>query len=354
MKASFKKYTLQFKQPSGTSRGVYTTRDSWFIFITDGAVTGIGECAPLPELSIDRIPRMNIKLLQVCQQIDYFAQAPEELREWPSIQFGIETALLDLRNGGKRLLFPGNFTEGRTGIRINGLIWMGKPDFMKQQILTKIEAGFRCIKMKIGALDFATELDLLKSIRNEFSPSELTLRVDANCAYTYHQALENLKRLAELQIHSIEQPLGTGRWDEMARLCEQSPVPVALDEELIGISSGKEMEQLLQTIRPAYLILKPSLHGGFAGCSRWIEQTKYTNTGWWVTSALESNIGLNAIAQWTAGLEPQTEQGLGTGQLFTNNFDSPLEISGEKLWHIPEKSWALSPLTADDDHDDDF
>ncbi len=353
MKASFKKYTLQFRQPSGTSRGVYTTRDSWFIFITDGLATGIGECAPLPDLSIDGIPRMNTKLLYVCEQIDYFAQAPEELREWPAIQFAIETAMLDLKNGGKRLLFPGDFTEGRKGIPINGLIWMGKPDFMKQQIQSKIEAGFRCIKMKIGALDFDTEFEILKSVRKEFSPDDITLRVDANCAYTYQQALENLKRLSDLNIHSIEQPIATGRWNEMAQLCKQSPVPVALDEELIGISSGKEMEKLIQTIRPAYLILKPSLHGGIAGCNRWIELAKEANTGWWVTSALESNIGLNAIAQWTAQLDTNTEQGLGTGQLFTNNFDSPLEISGEKLWHIPEKNWELSDLTMSKDNDDD-
>lgn len=353
MKASFKKYTLQFRQPSGTSRGVYTTRDSWFIFITDGLATGIGECAPLPDLSIDGIPRMNTKLLHVCEQIDYFVQAPEELREWPAIQFAIETAMLDLKNGGKRLLFPGDFTEGRKGIPINGLIWMGKPDFMKQQIQSKIEAGFRCIKMKIGALDFDTEFEILKSVRKEFSPDDITLRVDANCAYTYQQALENLKRLSDLNIHSIEQPIATGRWNEMAQLCKQSPVPVALDEELIGISSGKEMEKLIRTIGPAYLILKPSLHGGIAGCYRWIELAKETNTSWWVTSALESNIGLNAIAQWTAQLDTNTEQGLGTGQLFTNNFDSPLEISGEKLWHIPEKNWELSYLTMNEDNNED-
>ncbi len=344
MKASFQKYTLNFKQASGTSRGVYTTRDSWFIFLNDGTITGIGECAPLPDLSIEPHKKMNAKLLQVCEEIGYFSQFPEELSAWPSIRFGIETALFDLRNGGKRELFPSAFTRGEQGIPINGLIWMGTPEFMKQQIRAKLDTGFRCIKMKIGALDFETELDLLKAIRKEFSPEEITLRVDANCAYSYQTALENLKRLSDLHIHSIEQPIQTGRWNEMAELCRQSPVPIGLDEELIGISSRKEMQKLLETIRPAYLILKPSLHGGFAGCEKWIEQAGKFGTNWWITSALESNIGLNAIAQWTFHLNAKNEQGLGTGQLFTNNFDSPLEIEGDQLWFRPAKSWNMENL----------
>lgn len=353
MKASFKKYTLQFKQASGTSRGVYTTRDSWFIFISDGTNTGIGECAPLPDLSIEPLKKMGAKLLQICEQIDYFCQFPEELKTWPSIRFGLETALRDLRNGGQRQLFPSEFTRGEQGIPINGLIWMGTPEFMKQQIRAKLNAGFHCIKMKIGALDFETEFELLKSIRKEFSANEITLRVDANCAYTYQTALENLKRLSDLSIHSIEQPIETSRWDEMAELCRQSPVPIALDEELIGITSEKEMKKLVETIRPAYLILKPSLHGGFAGCEQWIKQAEKVGLGWWITSALESNIGLNAIAQWTFHLNAKNEQGLGTGQLFTNNFDSPLEIEGERLWYRPEKEWQLEDLLAKET-DDDF
>jgi o-succinylbenzoate synthase len=352
MKASFKKYILNFKQASGTSRGVYTTRDSWFIFLSNGTRTGIGECAPLPDLSIESPNKMSAKLLQVCEEISYFSQFPEELQAWPSIRYGLETALLDLKNGGKLELFPSAFTRGEQGIPINGLIWMGSPEFMKQQIRTKLEAGFRCIKMKIGALDFETEFELLKAIRSEFSAEDITLRVDANCAYSYQTALENLKRLSDLQIHSIEQPIETGRWNEMAELCRKSPVPIGLDEELIGISLGKEMQKLMETIRPAYLILKPSLHGGFAGCEKWIEQAEKYGSGWWVTSALESNIGLNAIAQWTFQLNAKTEQGLGTGQLFTNNFDSPLEIAGDQLWFRPEKNWHLQSLqqpTSDDD-----
>lgn len=354
MKASFKKYTLNFKQASGTSRGVYTTRDSWFIFLNDGKTTGIGECAPLPDLSIDSIPKMNSRLLRVCEEIDYFIQSPEELREWPSIQFGLETALLDLKNGGQQELFPSEFTRGKMGIPINGLIWMGKPEFMKQQIRAKLEAGFRCIKMKIGALDFETEFELLKAIRKEFSANEITLRVDANGAYSFQTALESLKRLSELQIHSIEQPIESGRWNEMAELCLKSPVPIGLDEELIGIGSKKEMQKLLETIQPAYLILKPSLHGGFAGCEEWIQEAEKTGAGWWITSALESNIGLNAIAQWTFQLQPKGEQGLGTGQLYANNFDSPLEIAGEQLWFRSEKCWKLENLLKEKQKDDDF
>ena len=221
---------------------------------------------------------------------------------------------------------------------------MGAPEFMKQQVRAKLDAGFRCIKMKIGALDFETEFSLLKAIREEFSPEEITLRVDANCAYSYQTALENLKRLSDLHIHSIEQPIATGRWNEMAELCSKSPVPIGLDEELIGISSRNEMQKLLETIHPAYLILKPSLLGGFAGCEKWIEQADKYGTGWWITSALESNIGLNAIAQWTFQLNAKGEQGLGTGQLFTNNFDSPLEIAGEQLWYRPGKGWKFGDL----------
>lgn len=347
MKAYFKKYTLQFRQPSGTSRGVYTTREVWYILLTGDTVTGIGECAPLPNLSIDRPREMSAKLLQVCEQIDYFSEFPQELRNWPSIRFGLETALLDLRNGGHQLLFPSAFTRGEQGIPINGLIWMGTPEFMKQQIRTKLDAGFRCIKMKIGAIDFETEFSLLKEIRKEFSAKEITLRVDANGAYSYKTALENLKRLSELQVHSVEQPIGQGRWDEMALLCEKSPVPIALDEELIGDFNAKELAQIAGQIHPAYFILKPSLHGGLAGCEKWIKLASQHGIDWWVTSALESNIGLNAIAQWTFEQNVTTEQGLGTGQLFTNNLDSPLQIEGDRLWHQPNHPWNLKALSND-------
>lgn len=354
MRASFQKYTLLFKQASGTSRGVYVARDTWFIFISDGTNTGIGECAPLPDLSLEHLKKMSIKLLQVCEQIDYFRANPDELNNWPSIRFGIETAMLDLRSGGTKELFPSAFTRGEKGIPINGLIWMGSPDFMKQQIRTKLDDGFHCIKMKIGALDFETEFEILKAVRKEFSPKEITLRVDANCAYSYKTALENLKRLSDLHIHSIEQPIETGRWQELAELCRQSPVPIALDEELIFATTPKERLRLLETVHPAYLILKPSLHGGLSGCENWIELAEKNDCAWWVTSALESNVGLNAIAQWTFHIGAKNEQGLGTGQLFTNNLDSPLEVVGEQLWFKPELKWNLENLQTKFDDDDDF
>lgn len=344
MIAHFKKYTLNFKQPSGTSRGVYTTREVWYIYLTEGTITGIGECAPLPNLSIENLKEMSSKLLQVCSEIAYFRYFPQELNHWPSIRFGLETALLDLKNGGQQVLFPSPFTSGEKGIPINGLIWMGTPDFMKQQIRSKLDAGFRCIKMKIGAIDFETEFNLLKEIRKDFSAQEITLRVDANGAYSYNTALENLKRLSDLQIHSIEQPIQAGRWDEMARLCEQSPIPIGLDEDLIGVFNQKQLIQIAEQIHPAYFILKPSVHGGLAGCEKWIELSNKYHIGWWVTSALESNIGLNAIAQWTFQQNSTTEQGLGTGQLFTNNIDSPLQIVGDQLWHQPNQHWNIKLL----------
>lgn len=344
MKATFKKYRLNFKQAAGTSRGVYLSRDIWFLFITDGEKTGIGECAPLPELSIDNINKIDNKLLQVSEQIDYFVHLPVQLREWPSIQFAIEMAILDLKNGANKIIFPSDFSNGQKGIKTNGLIWMGKKDEMKLQIKEKLKQGFKCIKMKIGALDFDTEFEVLQNIRKEYSENVLCIRVDANGAYNYKNALEKMKRLSDLKIHSIEQPIEAGNWDEMAKLCHNSPLPVALDEELIGITATNDRLKLIETIKPEYLILKPSLLGGFASCDKWISIAETTNTGWWATSALESNIGLNAIAQWTFTKSPKIEQGLGTGQLYTNNFDSPLEIFNQELWHKPEIRWNMLNL----------
>ncbi len=341
MKAGFKFYMLHFKQAAGTSRGVYQTRPAWFIFLEEEGKTGIGECAPLPGLSIEDPAQMDAQLQKVCTQPDYFLNNLNELANWPSIRFGLETAWADLQQIGQGLLFPSLFTEGKQGIPINGLIWMGEKSFMQQQIRQKLEQGFRCIKMKIGAIDFETELELLKAIRREFSASEITLRVDANGAFSVSEALEKLKRLAELDLHSIEQPIAAGQIDALADLCSRSPLPIALDEELIGINNSEKKQALLATIRPQYLVLKPSLHGGMAGCDEWIYLAESQNTAWWATSYLESNIGLNAIAQWAATKTLQTEQGLGTGQLFTNNFDSPLQVEGDCLWYRSEKSWNI-------------
>lgn len=341
MKAGFKKYNLSFKRPAGTSRGVLQARSSWFISLEENGKTAWGECAPLPGLSMEDPAQMDAQLQKVCTQPEYFLNNLNELANWPSIRFGLETAWADLQQGSRHILFPSGFTEGKQGIAINGLVWMGDKAFMQQQIREKIEQGFRCIKMKIGAIDFETELELLKAIRREFSASEITLRVDANGAFSPSEALEKLKRLAELDLHSIEQPIAAGQINELADLCSCSPLPIALDEELIGINNSEKKQALLETIRPHYLVLKPSLHGGMSGCDEWIHLADNQNIGWWATSYLESNIGLNAIAQWISTKILQTEQGLGTGQLFTNNFDSPLLVEGDCLWYQPQKPWNI-------------
>jgi o-succinylbenzoate synthase len=346
MKARFFKHTLKFKQPAGTSRGVMSHRDVWFIEITDPVknISGIGEIAPLPGgLSIELNSDFEAKIRTVVDDIyNYKFWIEQGLLDYPSIRFGLEIAIRDLQTGGQKILFPSGFTQGKSGIDINGLVWMGDADFMKQQVRNKIDQGFRCIKLKIGALDFDTEFEILKSIRKDFSADEMEIRVDANGAFTADNSVEILEKLAGLEIHSIEQPIKKGQWDVMADLCNQKILPVALDEELIGINLRQEKVALLLSILPDYIILKPSLHGGFAGCTEWIEIAESLKIGWWITSALESNIGLNAIAQWAATLNNPMPQGLGTGQLFTNNIPSPLEIKDAKLHFNPRISWDLS------------
>ena len=344
MNATYQKYELHFKRPAGTSRGVYRSRTVWFVFIEENGITGIGECAPLPGLSKESPEEVEQGLIELCKDPEEFIQQPELFRDISSCRFAIESALLDLKNGGKGLLFPSEFTSGKKGIPINGLIWMGDLNFMKSQIREKLEEGFRCIKLKIGALNFEEELKLLRSIRKTYSASELTLRVDANGAFPAGTAPEKLKRLADLQIHSIEQPIAAGQWETLAGLCQDPSLPIALDEELIGIGDKEQKRKLLKAIKPQFLILKPSLHGGLSGCDEWIRLAEEQNIGWWITSYLESNIGLNAIAQWTFKKKVSTHQGLGTGKLFSNNFSSPLEIRSEKLWFNPEKEFHLHPV----------
>lgn len=337
MKAQFKKYELQFKRPAGTSRGTYNSRPVWFLFLEENGKVGIGECAPLSGLSKETPDQVEELLNQICANPDQFIQQPELLQATPSVCFCMETALLDLQNGGYQKLFPSDFTIGQQGIPINGLIWMGNASDMQTQINEKMIAGYHCIKLKIGAINFENEVKLLQQIRDEYSSHTITLRVDANGAFTSEQALDKLNRLHKLDIHSIEQPIAAGQWSEMAKLCMKSPIPIGLDEELIGINTRRKKEQLLDTICPQYLILKPSLHGGISGCDEWIELAQNRNIGWWITSYLESDIGLNAIAQWTFTKNASMHQGLGTGQLFTNNINSPLEIRGEQLWFNPDK-----------------
>jgi len=327
---------LHFKQPAGTSRGVYTERKIWLIHLSDGQHEGVGECAPLPDLSCDTGPDYATILNKVCAdfcqrgEIDY-----EALRPFPSMLFGLETALLNLERGDR--LFDTAFSRGEVGIPINGLVWMGSYDEMLQRMEQKLEQGFRCVKLKIGAIDFDKELDLVKRIRERFSFHEVELRLDANGAFPFEEALYKLELLSQYAIHSIEQPIKAGQWAYMAELCRESPLPIALDEELIGVNDPEMKRHMLNVIKPRYIILKPSLHGGMQGCREWISTAKEQGIGSWITSALESNIGLNAIAQFAAdvyGDAIRMPQGLGTGQLFTDNIDMGLEIRGDKLWKV--------------------
>jgi len=342
LQASYRKYTLQFHNPAGTSRGVYTTKQSWFIFLSDDVNTGIGECSLLKGLSIDDRPDFELKLSEICDQINQGTFDIEQpIFDFPAIQFGLETALIDLNKGGQHILFPSEFTEGKTGIITNGLIWMGDKTSMRQQIAEKLEKGFSCIKLKIGAIDWDSEKEVIAKMRRKFSAKELTIRVDANGAYTFQQTKSVLSELAEMQVHSIEQPIKAGNWEEMAELCSSTPTPIALDEELIGIFPKENKKELLQTIKPQYLIIKPSLLGGFKASEEWISLANEINIGWWATSALESNIGLNAISQWVFTQDVSLPQGLGTGMLYKNNIDSPLILVGEKLFYDVKKKWNL-------------
>ena len=340
IKATYYKYILQFKTPSGTSRGILKTKETWFLYLSKEDKFGVGECGLFRGLSIDDRPDYEDKLKWVCNNIELGLDILlAKTIHFPSIQIGLEQAFLSLQSPSPFKLFVSNFTESNKTIDINGLIWMGDREFMNDQIKEKIAQGFRCLKMKIGAIDFATEIQLLASIRKEFSINDIELRVDANGAFKPSEALEKLKILSNYDLHSIEQPIRQGHYQEMALLCEETPLPIALDEELIGVFDVTKRTKMLQIIKPQYIILKPSLVGGFKESLEWIELAKKSGIGWWVTSALESNIGLNAIAQWTATLKSSMPQGLGTGGLFTNNFDSPLEVYKGGLYYNKNKNW---------------
>jgi o-succinylbenzoate synthase len=339
-KVAISKRTLHFKQPAGTSRGVYKTRDSWFLELTSEerpGVKGVGECATLPDLSCDAIPEYEKILRAVCQQFETTGMIDYNmLRPYPSILFGLETALAQFNAGGSTALFDTPFARGEEGITINGLVWMGTFDEMYARLEEKLNAGFHCVKLKIGAIDFEREIDLIRHIREHFTKEQIELRVDANGGFSPDDALDKLNRLSKYDIHSIEQPIRQHQWGEMARLCRESPLPIALDEELIGVNMQMMKADLLDTIRPAYIILKPSLHGGMKGCEEWIQLARERGIGSWITSALESNVGLNAIAHFAAkmyGPNVQMPQGLGTGQLFTDNIPMPIEVRGEKLFY---------------------
>lgn len=336
---------LHFKQPAGTSRGVYTTRKIWLVHLSEGDKTGIGECAPLPDLSCDAMGDEQYMALlnQFCQKLCETGEIDDDaMRDYPSILFGLETALLHLSGNlspltphHSPLLFDTAFSRGEVGIPINGLVWMGNYEEMLQRMEEKLAQGFRCVKLKIGAIDFDQELDLIKKIRERFSFHEVELRVDANGGFKYEEALYKLELLSQYNIHSIEQPIRQGQWAYMAELCRESPLAIALDEELIGVNDPEMKHHMLNIIKPRYIILKPSLHGGMMGCREWISIAKDMGIGSWITSALESNIGLNAIAQFTSDVYGDNiimPQGLGTGQLFTDNIEMGLYIQNNKLY----------------------
>ncbi|MFL1895164.1 o-succinylbenzoate synthase [Aquimarina sp. 2-A2] len=345
MVATYKKYILNFKRPSGTSRGILKTKETWFLLLSDGKKTGIGECGILRTLSVDDRPDYEDTLKWVCANISLGKNKLwAALKEFPSIQFGVEMAFKSLESEHPFTLFPSTFTGGKDAIPINGLIWMGEKSFMKAQIKEKLDQGFNCIKLKIGAIDFDKELELLNYIRTQYSSDTIEIRVDANGAFDPANALNRLERLSRFDLHSIEQPIKAGQIDDMHALCKKTPLPIALDEELIGIFELSDKKELLDRIQPQYIILKPSLIGGFKGTQEWINLAEEKHIDWWITSALESNVGLNAIAQYTYTLQSNLPQGLGTGALYTNNFQSPLHVENGKLFYRAPFEWDVPYL----------
>ena len=348
MKITVSERVFHFKQPATTSRGIYNERKSWFVEIKDASRYGIGECAPLPDLSCDARPDYGEVLCSFCRELERTGTIDyESLRDFPSMLFGIETAMLTFEKSDSLspisdvpLLFDTAFSRGEKGITINGLVWMGSYDEMLERMEEKLSKGFHCVKLKVGAIGFDRELDLVKRIRERFSYHEVELRLDANGGFKPENALYQLELLSQYAIHSIEQPIKQKQWAAMAELCREAPLPIALDEELIGINNPDAKRQMLRIIKPAYIVLKPSLHGGMAGCREWIDIAREESIGSWITSALESNIGLNAIAQFCSsvyGDNIRMPQGLGTGQLFTDNINMPLEIRSDKLFVVHNK-----------------
>ncbi len=341
-RARWKKRTLNFVRPAGTSRGVLKQKDTWYLVLyreDSPDIAGIGECSPIGGLSIDDLDLIEDVLDDVSSDIlAYAGDGLTRLDQFPCVQFGIQSALQDARTDHDGILYSSPFTDGIKGIPINGLIWMGDIQFMGEQIEQKLAVGNSCLKLKIGALNFDEEIGVLKALRARFSKDSLEIRVDANGAFDKESALHKLEQLAKLDIHSIEQPIRQGDWQAMHSLCRNTPLPIALDEELIGINS-KEKADLLTTILPQYIILKPSLLGGFTKSEEWIDLAEQNDIGWWATSALESNIGLNAIAQWIAARGVKLPQGLGTGQIYTNNISSPLCMDKSELAYKADNPW---------------
>lgn len=334
-------HTLEFKKPAKTSRNIFDQRKIRYILLTKNGITGIGEASPLKLLSIDDVEHYDATLEAFCNEVTQGVDINDlELDQFPSIRFGLETAILDLHNGGTRKLFNTEFTRGKP-IPINGLVWMSDLESMYAEAIQKINQGFRCIKFKVGAHDFDAECRLLERIRKQFSAFDLEIRLDANGAFLLDEAHQQLRDLSRFEIHSIEQPIKPNQWDDMARLCAEANISIALDEELIGLDVIQQGNSLLTHVKPAYLILKPNLIGGYTIGDEWIKLCRQHQMGWWATSALESNIGLNGIAQWVSTYDFDMPQGLGTGGLYANNIPSPLEIIGQSIVYQPEKKWVL-------------
>lgn len=348
IRAAWKELKLTPRFPLGTSKGTITERTVWYLIAWDSerpAIKGIGEAALFPGHSKEFPADVRLKLLELCADTsDWHHRLRSDLVDVPSVRFAVEQCLKDLEASGTKVLFPSAFTLGQGGIPINGLVWMGDKDTLRTRIRAQIDAGFSCVKMKIGAIGIAEELALLKEVRKEHPASELTLRVDANGAFHARNAMDVLERLAELEVHSIEQPVPAGLYETMAELCERSPVPIALDEDLIGLNTDDARADLLTHVNPRYIVIKPSLVGGWAAAQEWIALAQARGIGWWITSALESSIGLNAIAQWAATLDPTLPQGLGTGQVYTDNVPAPLQVERGALWYRPEGEWDLGRI----------
>jgi o-succinylbenzoate synthase len=359
--ASVVSKTFIFHFQARTSRGAMKDRPSLFIKLWNDRqpeVYGLGECAPLEGLSPETFAEAESTLRSIADQINSSGYSAPEVNHinqfmslrphqgFSSVVFALETALRDLAYGGRRVVFDNAFVRGAV-IPINGLIWMGGMDFMLQQIEIKVREGFRCLKIKVGGIDFEKECDTLQYVRRKYYREDITLRLDANGAFKADDAPYKLKELSRFAIHSIEQPLKPGH-PALPTLCSTSPIPIALDEELIGVATTAEKEELLNRINPSFLILKPTLHGGLSSVGEWVRMAEQRGIGWWITSALESNIGLNAIAQLTCQLGATLPQGLGTGQLYTNNIESPLRVEAGLLRYDTGAAWRLIDFHPDE------
>ena len=331
MELSISKETLHFKKPARTSRGEYALHEMYLITLTDKATgkKGTGELAPLPDLSCDRNAYPDITEVRLLAEKALPSVLngtwPDDLISYPALRFALESAVAEAR---------GEELKERISIPINGLVWMSSFEDMLEQVKVKMAIGFRCIKLKIGAIDWLKEIELIRYVRSCFPKEDLQLRVDANGAFSPEWAMDRLTELSKYDIHSIEQPIRQGQWDEMARLCKESPLAIALDEEMIGVNDPKEKARLLDTIHPQYIVLKPTMHGGLSGTREWINLANKRGINSWITSALESNIGLRSIAllaESVYGPNITFPQGLGTGQLFTDNIENKVQIEGANI-----------------------